>query len=139
VGGIRGRGRAAGGDRLPVLARGGQRAARGIGRAERGAAGRARPGVRRRLSRPGWLLLSVVVYAELALRFDALWLPGDVRSAVALFAAAGVAIALLPVSLLAWAEPDEAPAAPPPLPLPSPAPRRYAARLDDGGTQRWLH
>ena len=48
----------------------------------------------------GWLLLAVVVYAELALRIDALWLPTDPRTAVGAFAAVAVAIGLLPVSPL---------------------------------------
>lgn len=87
----------------------------------------------------GWLLLAVVVYAELALRLDALWLPKDPRQAVGAFAIVGVAIGLLPVTLMGWMEPDGAP--PPPLPeLPQPRPpRRFAASLDDHETQRWLH
>lgn len=88
----------------------------------------------------GWLILAVVVYAELALRLDWLWLPRDPRGAVGAFAAVGVAIGLIPVSLMGWAEPDDLPAAPPPsLPEPPRKPRRYAASLDDRETQRWLH
>lgn len=88
----------------------------------------------------GWLLLAVVVYAELALRMDWLWLPKDPRQAVGAFAAVGVAIGLLPVSLMGWAEPDDTPAAAPlPELQPPRKPRRYAASLDDGESQRWLH
>lgn len=87
----------------------------------------------------GWLLLAVIVYAELALRMDLLWLPRDPRQAVGAFAAVGVAIGLLPVSLMGWAEPDDAPVAPPSFPSFPPQPRRFAASLDDGETQRWLH
>jgi hypothetical protein len=87
----------------------------------------------------GWLLLAVVVYAELALRMDRLWLPADPRQAVGVFAAVGVAIGLLPVSLMGWAEPEERPAAPPPAPLPPRKPRRYVGTLDDREVQRWLH
>lgn len=87
----------------------------------------------------GWLLLAVVVYAELALRIDLLWLPADPRQAVGTFAAVGVAIGLLPVSLLGWAEPDDVPAVPPLEPQPPRKPRRYAASLDDHEAQRWLH
>jgi hypothetical protein len=88
----------------------------------------------------GWLLLAVVVYAELALRMDWLWLPEDPRQAVGAFAAVGVAIGLVPVSLMGWAEPDDAPAAVPfPGVQPPRKPRRYAASLDDDETQRWLH
>lgn len=86
----------------------------------------------------GWLMLALVVYAELALRIDWLWLPADTRGAVGAFAAVGVAIALLPVSLIGWWEPDEAPAPPPTLP-PLRAPRRYVGTLDDREVQRWLH
>jgi hypothetical protein len=87
-----------------------------------------------------WLLLAVVVYAEAALRTEWLWLPRDPRGAVGAFAAVAVAIGLLPVSLMGWAEPDDAPPAPPPsLPQPPRAPRRYAASLDDGQAPRWLH
>lgn len=87
----------------------------------------------------GWLLLAVVVYAELALRLDWLWLPRTTRGAVGAFAAVGVAIGLLPVSLMGWAEPDETPAAPPPAPAPPRKPRRYVGSLDDRASQRWLH
>jgi hypothetical protein len=87
----------------------------------------------------GWLLLAVVVYAELALRIDLLWLPRDTRQAVGAFAAVGVAIGLLPVSLMGWAEPDETPAPPPPAPVPPRKPRRYVGSLDDRETQRYLH
>jgi hypothetical protein len=88
----------------------------------------------------GWLLLAVVVYAELALRMEWLWLPEDPRQAVGAFAAVGVAIGLLPVSLLGWAEPDDTHAAAPLPHFPPPRkPRRYAASLDDAETQRWLH
>lgn len=87
----------------------------------------------------GWLMLALVVYAELALRMDRLWLPSDTRGAVGAFAAVAVAIGLLPVSLIGWAEPDEAPAAPPPAPQPPRKPRRYVGSLDDRETQRWLH
>ena len=87
----------------------------------------------------GWLLLAVGVYAELALRLEGLWLPRDLRTAVGVFAAAAVAIGLLPVSLMGWAEPDD----PPPPSFPEPGlprrPRRYASSLDDHETQRWLH
>lgn len=87
-----------------------------------------------------WLLLAVVAYAELALRFDQLWLPKDPRTSVGSFAAVAVAIGLLPVSLMAWAEPDDAPAAPPPpLPQPTRLPRRYVTRLEDDDAPRWLH
>ncbi len=82
----------------------------------------------------GWLMLALVVYAQLALRIDWLWLPGDPRGAVGAFAAVGVAIGLLPVSLIGWAEPDETPAAQPPR-----KPRRYVGSLDDREAQRWLH
>ena len=87
----------------------------------------------------GWLLLAVVVYAELALRIDRLWLPADPRQAVGAFAAVGVAIGLLPVSLMGWAEPDDPP---PPAPVPPHLPRRprrYAASWDETEQQRWLH
>lgn len=87
----------------------------------------------------GWLMLSLVVYTELALRVDVLWLPATTRGAVGAFAAVGVAIGLLPVSLIGWAEPDESPAAPPPTPQPPRRPHRYVGSLDDRETQRWLH
>ncbi|HEX6041192.1 hypothetical protein [Longimicrobium sp.] len=87
----------------------------------------------------GWLMLALVVYAELALRIDALWLPSDPRGAVGAFAAVGVAIGLLPVSLIGWAEPDEAPATPPLAPTPPRKPHRYVGTLDDREIQRWLH
>ena len=87
----------------------------------------------------GWLVLALVVYAELALRIDLLWLPADPRQAVGAFAAVGVAIGLLPVSLMGWAEPDDAPPAPPPAPQPPRRPRRYAGSLDDRQHQRYLH
>lgn len=87
----------------------------------------------------GWLLLAVGVYAELALRLDGLWLPRDPRAAVAAFAAVGVAIGLLPLSLMGWAEPDEAPADPAPAPPPPRKPRRYVGTLDDREVGRWLH
>jgi len=86
----------------------------------------------------GWLLLSVVVYAEVALRVEALWLPADPRTAVAAFAAVAVAIGLLPVSLLGWVEPDDAPALPPAEPHLPRRPRRFATGLDDEGP-RFLH
>ena len=87
----------------------------------------------------GWLLLSVVVYAELALRVEALWLPADPRAAVGAFAAVAVSIGLLPVSLLGWAEPDDPPALPAAAPGPPRRPRRYAAPIDDHEGQRFLH
>ncbi|HEX5868856.1 MAG TPA: hypothetical protein VFY65_00500 [Longimicrobium sp.] len=86
-----------------------------------------------------WLLLAVVVYAELALRIDALWLPSDPRGAVGAFAAVAVAVGLLPVSLLSWTEPDDAPAAPPPTPQPPRRPRRFAVGPDDPQGPRFLH
>lgn len=86
----------------------------------------------------GWLLLTVVVYAEVALRFEALWLPASPRTAVGAFAAVAVAIGLLPVSLLGWAEPDDAPVVPPaPVHIPR-RPRRFAAGPEDEGP-RFLH
>jgi hypothetical protein len=85
-----------------------------------------------------WLLLAVVVYAELALRIDALWLPSDPREAVGTFAAVAVAIGLLPVSLLGWTEPDDAPAVPPAAPHLPRRPRRFAIGLDEEGP-RFLH
>ena len=87
----------------------------------------------------GWLLLAVVVYAELALRLERLWLPRDPRAAVGAFAAVGVAIGLLPVSLIGWAEPDETSADPGPAPPPPRRPRRYVGTLDDREVRRWLH
>lgn len=87
----------------------------------------------------GWLLLAVVVYAELALRMEWLWLPGTTRGAVGVFAAVGVSIGLLPVSLIGWSEPDDRPAAPPSAPQPPRKPRRYVGTLDDREVQRWLH
>jgi hypothetical protein len=87
----------------------------------------------------GWLLLAVVVYAELALRIDALWLPADPRAAVGAFAAVAVAIGLLPVSLLGWAEPDEVPALPPAELRPPHRPRRFAAGPDGAEGPRFLH
>lgn len=86
----------------------------------------------------GWLLLAVVVYAELALRIEALWLPATPRTAVGVFAAVAVAIGLLPVSLLGWTEPDDAPVVPPAMPHIPRRPRRYATGLDDQGP-RFLH
>jgi len=86
-----------------------------------------------------WLLLSVVLYAELALRGDGLWLPDDPRAAFGLLAAAGVAVALLPVSLIAWMEPEDPPSAPPQQTASLRGPRRYAATLDDRERPRWLH
>lgn len=86
----------------------------------------------------GWMLLATVVYAELALRIDLLWLPADPRQAVGAFAAVGVAIGLLPVSLVGWTEPDDAPLAPP-APPPIPRRPRFAASFDDHEQQRWLH
>lgn len=87
----------------------------------------------------GWLMLALVVYAELALRMGGLWLPASPRGAVGVFAAVGVSIGLLPVSLIGWSEPDESPATPPPAPQPPRKPRRYVGSLDDRATQRWLH
>jgi hypothetical protein len=87
----------------------------------------------------GWLLLAVVVYAELALRIDRLWLPTDPRAAVGAFAAVAVAIGLLPVSLLGWAEPDDAPAAAPAVPQPPRRPRRFAVGPQDHEGPRFLH
>ena len=87
----------------------------------------------------GWLLLCVVVYAELALRIEALWLPADPRAAVGVFAAVAVAIGLLPVSLLGWTEPDDTPAVPPSAPLPPRRPRRFAVGIDDPDARRFLH
>ncbi|WP_420126403.1 hypothetical protein [Longimicrobium sp.] len=87
----------------------------------------------------GWLLLAVVVYAELALRIDALWLPADPRSAVGAFAAVAVAIGLLPVSLLSWTEPDDAPAPPPPASHLPRRPRRFAVGPEDREGPRFLH
>lgn len=87
----------------------------------------------------GWLLLAVVVYAELALRIDALWLPSDPRTAVGAFAGVAVAIGLLPVSLLGWTEPDDAPAVPPAAPHPPRRPRRFAAGWDEPEGPRFLH
>jgi hypothetical protein len=87
----------------------------------------------------GWLLLVVVVYAELALRIDALWLPSDPRAAVGTFAAVAVAIGLLPVSLLSWAEPDDAPAAAPTIRQPLRRPRRFPAGPRDREGPRFLH
>lgn len=87
----------------------------------------------------GWLMLAAVVYAELALRIERLWLPADPRQAVGAFAAVGVAIGLLPVSLMGWAEPDDAPLAPPvPTQLPR-RPVRYTASFEETEQQRWLH
>lgn len=87
----------------------------------------------------GWLLVAVVVYAELALRIDALPLPSDPRAAVGTFAAVAVAIALLPVSLLGWTQPDDAPAAPPSAVQRPRRPRRFAAGPSDGQGPRFLH
>ncbi|HEX2206377.1 MAG TPA: hypothetical protein VHG93_01740 [Longimicrobium sp.] len=87
----------------------------------------------------GWMLLAVVVYAELALRIEALWLPSDPRAAVGAFAAVAVAIALLPVSLLAWMEPDDAPVVPPTMPHVPRRPRRFAAGFDEPEGPRFLH
>jgi hypothetical protein len=87
----------------------------------------------------GWLLLAVVVYAELALRMEWLWLPATPRGGVGVFAAVGVAIGLLPVSLIGWSEPEERPAVPPSAPQPPRKPRRYVGSLDDRDVQRWLH
>lgn len=86
----------------------------------------------------GWLLLAAVVCAELALRTERLWLPVDPRQALGAFAAVGVAIGLLPVSLVGWMEPDDAPLAPP-APPQLPRRPRFAASLDDHEQQRWLH
>jgi hypothetical protein len=87
----------------------------------------------------GWLLLAVVVYAEMALRIDALWLPTGPRATVGAFAAVAVAIALLPVSLLGWAEPDDAPPVAPSAPRPPRRPRRFAAGPVDREGPRFLH
>ncbi|HEU4885376.1 MAG TPA: hypothetical protein VFT45_24220 [Longimicrobium sp.] len=87
----------------------------------------------------GWLLLAVVVYAELALRIEALWLPTDPRAAVGSFAAVAVAIGLLPVSLLGWTEPDDAPLAAPAVPQLPRRPRRFAPGPDDREGPRFLH
>lgn len=87
----------------------------------------------------GWLLLAVVVYAELALRIEALWLPADPRAAVGAFAAVAVAIGLLPVSLLGWTEPDATPAAVPAAPEPLRRPRRFAIGPEDREGPRFLH
>lgn len=87
----------------------------------------------------GWLLLAAVVYAEMALRTELLWLPSDPREAVGAFAAFGVAVGLLPVSLMGWAEPDDPPPPLPPAPEPPRRPRRYAASFDDAEQQRYLH
>ena len=81
----------------------------------------------------------MVVYAELALRIDALWLPTDPRTAVGAFAAVAVAIGLLPVSLLSWAEPDDAPAAAPSIRPPLRRPRRFPAGPRDREGPRFLH
>ena len=87
----------------------------------------------------GWLLVTVVVYAELALRIDALWLPTDPRTAVGAFAAVAVAIGLLPVSLLSWAEPDDAPMSAPTVRPPLRRPRRFPAGPRDREGPRFLH
>lgn len=87
----------------------------------------------------GWLLLAVVIYAQLALRIDALWLPADPRTAVGAFAAVAVAIGLLPVSLLSWTEPDDAPSAPPAIRPPLRRPRRFPAGPRDREGPRFLH
>jgi hypothetical protein len=87
----------------------------------------------------GWLLLSVVVYAELALRIEALWLPSDPRAAVGVFAAVAVAIGLLPVSVVGWMEPDHAVDVPPAIPPLPRRPRRFAAGLDEPEGPRFLH
>lgn len=86
----------------------------------------------------GWLLLAVVVYAELALRIDALWLPATPRAAVGAFAAVAVAIGLLPVSLLGWMETDDAPTVPPAIPFIPRRPRRFTTGMEDEGP-RFLH
>jgi hypothetical protein len=87
----------------------------------------------------GWMLLAVVVYAELALRIDALWLPTDPRAAVASFAAVAVGIGLLPVSVLGWTEPDDVPVAAPAAPHLPRRPRRFAPGPDDRQGPRFLH
>jgi hypothetical protein len=87
----------------------------------------------------GWLLLGVVVYAELALRIDVLWLPTDPRAAVGSFAAVAVAIGLLPVSVLGWTEPDDVPMPVPPVPEFPRRPRRFAVGPDDREGPRFLH
>lgn len=86
----------------------------------------------------GWLLLSVVVYAQAALRIDALWLPSTPRAAVGAFAAVAVAIGLLPVSLLGWMETDDAPEVPPAIPFIPRRPRRFTTGVEDEGP-RFLH
>lgn len=87
----------------------------------------------------GWILLAVVIYAELALRIDALWLPTTARGAVGAFAATAVSIGLLPVTLMGWSEPDDAPLVPPAAPLIPRRPRRFAAGPDDSESPPLLH
>jgi hypothetical protein len=53
-----------------------------------------------------WFTLAVVVYTTVAVRVDALWLPATGQQAAGAVAAVAVAMGLLPITLVAWGEPD---------------------------------
>ncbi len=64
-----------------------------------------------------WLTLAVVAYTTVAVRVDGLWLPANGHQAAGAVAAVAVAMGLLPLTFIAWGEPDfllddEEPAAP---------------------------
>jgi len=75
-----------------------------------------------------WFTLAVVAYTTVAVRVDVLWLPATGHQAAGAMAAVAVAMGLLPLTLIAWGEPDmpldeEEPAMPRPS-LRFPIPRR---------------
>jgi len=53
-----------------------------------------------------WFTLAVVAYTTVAVRVDALWLPATGEQAAGAVAAVAVAMGLLPLTLIAWGEPD---------------------------------
>lgn len=67
-------------------------------------------------------MLAVVVYATVAVRVDGMWLPASAQQAASALAAVAVAMGLLPVTLIAWREPDA------PLDEDEPAPARPSLR-----------
>lgn len=54
----------------------------------------------------GWAMLAVVLYAAVAVRVDWLWMPTTPQGAVGALAAVAIALGLLPMTILAWTEPD---------------------------------
>ncbi|HEU4454198.1 MAG TPA: hypothetical protein VFR81_14105 [Longimicrobium sp.] len=79
-----------------------------------------------------WLMLAVVAYTTVAVRVDALWLPATGPQAAGAVAAVAVAMGLLPLTFIAWGEPDfllddeEEPAPRPSIRFPIPRRSRMA-------------